>query len=61
MKKQEKQNLLVTLNGLERKNKFNSTWDNRVKMCFDKSGSYSFEELISKDFNSAKQLVLMFK
>jgi hypothetical protein len=59
--KAEKLELLGQLNWLERKNKFNRMWDQQVKTMFTTSGSFSFEELIIKDSESAKQLIVLFK
>ena len=53
--------LVKQLNWLERKNKTNKTWDNQVKLAFNTSGSYSFEELVQKDIFIAEDLVENFK
>lgn len=53
--------LLSELNWIERKNKTNKMWDNNVKLAFQQSGSFSFEELILKNEPAAEQLVLLFK
>ena len=57
----EKKEVLTELNWLERKNKFNRMWDQQVKTMFNTSGSFSFEELVIKDIDAAKQLVVLFK
>ena len=57
----EKRNLLTKLNWLERKNKFNKSWDSQVKTMFQSTGSFSFEEMIIKDKDAAQQLVVMFE
>jgi hypothetical protein len=36
-------------------------WDQQVKTMFNTSGSFSFEELVIKDIDAAKQLVVLFK
>jgi hypothetical protein len=56
-----KEELVKQLNWLERKNKRNSTWDKQVKLAFDISGSFSFDELIIKDQAIAEDLVQTFK
>jgi len=56
-----KKELIQQLNWLERKNKRNSTWDKQVKLAFDVSGSFSFDELIIKDQAIAEDLVETFK
>jgi hypothetical protein len=56
-----KKELIQQLNWLERKNKRNSTWDKQVKLAFDISGSFSFDELIIKDQAIAEDLVETFK
>jgi hypothetical protein len=56
-----KEELVKQLNWLERKNKRNSTWDKQVKLAFDISGSFSFDELIIKDQAIAEDLVETFK
>jgi hypothetical protein len=57
----EKNTLLVSLNGLENKFKFDRAWDSQVKMLFTNANSYSFEELIHKDRQAAQMLVTLFK
>jgi hypothetical protein len=56
-----KEELVKQLNWLERKNKRNSTWDKQVKLAFEVSGSFSFDELIIKDQAIAEDLVQTFK
>jgi hypothetical protein len=56
-----KEELVKQLNWLERKNKRNSTWDKQVKLAFEVSGSFSFDELIVKDQAIAEDLVETFK
>jgi uncharacterized protein YcsI (UPF0317 family) len=53
--------LLKQLNLLERKNKFRKQWDNKVKIAFRVTGSFSFEEMIIKDEVVARDLVEQFK
>jgi hypothetical protein len=38
-----------------------SSWDSKVKIVFQASGSYSFEELVYNDINSAEYLINVFK
>jgi len=57
----QKENLVKQLNWLERKHKRNTKWDNQVKTAFNASGSYSFEELASKDIVIANQLIQNFQ
>ena len=56
-----KEQLVKDLYWIEKKNKFNKLWDSNVKMAFDVSGSYSFEELVLKNTSAAEQLVVLFK
>ena len=56
-----KEQLVKDLYWIEKKNKFNKSWDSNVKMAFDVSGSYSFEELVLKNTSAAEQLVVLFK
>ena len=56
-----KEQLVKDLYWIEKKNKFNKSWDSNVKMAFDVSGSYSFEELVIKNTPAAEQLVVLFK
>ena len=56
-----KEQLVKDLYWIEKKNKFNKSWDNNVKIAFETSSSYSFEELVLKDTPAAEQLVVLFK
>jgi len=57
----KKEQLLKDLYWIEVKNKFNKSWDNNVKIAFEASSSYSFEELVIKNAPAAEQLVILFK
>jgi len=57
----KKEQLLKDLYWIEVKNKFNKSWDNNVKIAFEASSSYSFEELVLKNAPAAEQLVILFK
>jgi hypothetical protein len=48
------------LNWLERKHKRNNKWDEQVKLAFQVTGSFSFDELIHKDKFIAEDLVEQF-
>jgi hypothetical protein len=56
----DKIELVKQLNWLERKNKRNTEWDTEVKIAFETSGSFSFDELIHKDKYIAEALVEQF-
>ena len=56
-----KEQLVKDLYWIEKKNKFNKVWDNNVKIAFETSSSYSFEELVIKNAPAAEQLVVLFK
>jgi len=56
-----KEQLVKDLYWIEKKNKFNKSWDSNVNMAFDVSGCYSFEELVLKNTSAAEQLVVLFK
>ena len=56
-----KEQLVKDLYWIEKKNKFNKVWDNNVKIAFETSSSYSFEELVIKNTPAAEQLVVLFK
>jgi hypothetical protein len=56
-----KEQLVKDLYWIEKKNKFNHLWDNNVKVAFEASSSYSFEELVIKNAPAAEQLVVLFK
>jgi hypothetical protein len=38
-----------------------SSWDSKVKIAFQASGSYSFEDLVYKDISQAEYLISSFK
>ena len=38
-----------------------SSWDSKVKVAFQASGSYSFEELVHNDISQAEYLISTFK
>jgi hypothetical protein len=57
----KKLELVKELNWLERKNKRNNVWDNKVKLAFSNTGSYSFEELVIKNIDVAEELIIFFK
>jgi len=50
-----KEQLVKDLYWIEKKNKFNKVWDNNVKIAFETSSSYSFEELVLKNTPAAEQ------
>jgi hypothetical protein len=56
----EKEALVKQLNWLERKHKRNNKWDEQVKLAFNVTGSFSFDELIHKDKFIAEDLVEQF-
>ena len=56
-----KEQLVKDLYWIEKKNKFSQSWDNNVKIAFETSSSYSFEELVIKNAPAAEQLVVLFK
>lgn len=56
----EKIELVKRLNFLERKHKRNAKWDAQIKLAFQTSGSFSFEELVHKDKFIAEDLVEQF-
>ena len=56
-----KEQLVKDLYWIEKKNKYNRVWDNNVKIAFEVSSSYSFEELVIKNTPAAEQLVVLFK
>ena len=56
-----KEQLVKDLYWIEKKNKHNRVWDNNVKIAFEVSSSYSFEELVIKNTPAAEQLVVLFK
>jgi hypothetical protein len=56
----EKETLIKQLNWLERKHKRNNKWDEQVKLAFNITSSFSFDELIHKDKFIAEDLVEQF-
>jgi hypothetical protein len=56
----DKMEMVKQLNWLERKYKRNNQWDNQVKIAFQTSGSFSFDELIHKDKFIAESLIGQF-
>ena len=56
-----KEQLVKDLYWIEKKYKHNRVWDNNVKIAFEVSSSYSFEELVIKNTPAAEQLVVLFK
>ena len=56
----EKETLIKQLNQLERKHKRNNKWDEQVKLAFNITSSFSFDELIHKDKFIAEDLVEQF-
>jgi hypothetical protein len=53
--------LIKDLYWIEKKRKYDKSWDENVKTAFQSSGSFSFEELILKNNTAAEQLVTLFK
>ena len=56
-----REQLVKDLYCIERKRKYDKVWDTEVKMAFEVSGSYSFEELVIKYVDAAEQLVTLYK
>jgi hypothetical protein len=56
----DKEALIKQLNWLERKHKRNNKWDEQVKLAFNITSSFSFDELIHKDKFIAEDLVEQF-
>ena len=56
-----KEQLLKDLYWIEKKRKYDKSWDHNVKIAFSVSSSYSFEEFIIKNTPAAEQLVTLFK
>ena len=56
-----KEQLIKDLYWIEKKRKHDKKWDENVKIAFQSSGSFSFEELILKNNSAAEQLVTLFK
>jgi hypothetical protein len=62
IKKEVRHQLLLKLNGLDSKLKFtNSSWNDEVKSTFNNTGSFSFENLVYDNFNTAQSLYSKFK
>ena len=56
-----KEQLVKDLYWIEKKRKFDNSWNKEVKIAFEVSGSYSFEELVIKYVDAAEQLVTLYK
>ena len=56
-----KEQLVKDLYWIEKKRKFDNSWNKEVKIAFKVSGSYSFEELVIKYVDAAEQLVTLYK
>ena len=56
-----KEQLVKDLYWIEKKRKYDKAWDTEVKMAFEVSGSYSFEELVIKYVDAAEQLVTLYR
>jgi hypothetical protein len=59
----EKLELTIKLKGIEQRLKRTSnykTWDSQVKLAFNTSGVFSFEDLIAKDVCIANDLIESF-
>jgi hypothetical protein len=56
-----KEQLVKDLYWIEKKRKFDNNWNKEVKIAFEVSGSYSFEELVIKYVDAAEQLVTLYK
>ena len=56
-----KEQLVKELHWIEKKRKFDKGWNTSVKLAFEVSSSYSFEELVIKHVDAAEQLVLLYK
>ena len=56
-----KEQLVKDLHWIEKKRKFDKDWNKEVKIAFEISGSYSFEELVIKYVDAAEQLVTLYK
>ena len=61
IRKKETLQQLKTLEYRFKKKGGYSNWDSKVKIAFQASGSYSFEDLVYKDINSAECLINIFK
>ena len=56
-----KEQLVKDLYWIEKKRKFDNNWNKEVKIAFEVSRSYSFEELVIKYVDAAEQLVTLYK
>jgi hypothetical protein len=56
-----KEQLVKDLYWIEKKRKFDNNWNKEVKIAFEVSGSYSFEELVIKYVDAAEQLVTLYR
>jgi hypothetical protein len=56
-----KEQLVKDLYWVEKKRKFDNNWNKEVKIAFEVSGSYSFEELVIKYVDAAEQLVTLYR
>jgi hypothetical protein len=56
-----KEQLVKDLYWIEKKRKFDNSWNKEVKIAFEVSGSYSFEELVIKYVDAAEQLVTLYR
>ena len=56
-----KEQLVKDLYWIEKKRKFDNNWNKEVKVAFEVSGSYSFEELVIKYVDAAEQLVTLYE
>ena len=56
-----KEQLVKDLYWIEKKRKFDNSWNKEVKIAFEVSGTYSFEELVIKYVDAAEQLVTLYK
>lgn len=57
----KKEKSLQMLNMLERKNKFNSNWDNDVRIAFNSTESFSFTELVDVRLDVAEKLITKYR
>jgi len=56
-----KEQLVKDLYWIEKKRKYDNSWNKEVKIAFEVSGSYSFEELVIKYVDAAEQLVILYR
>jgi len=61
IKSKERNELVMKLNGIDSKLKFNPQWNQAVKTVFNSTGSFCFENLVYSDFDSAHLLYSKFK